>query len=681
MCESEQDQLLRRVELSRAEAARQSRSSRKALGQYFTPAPVAEMMAAMLTGEGEHIAILDPGAGVGSLFAACVGEFCRREHRPERISVTAYEIDAALLPYLRDTLAFCRALCARAGIAFDGEVNHEDFIEAGASLLERVDGMTGARAFTCAILNPPYAKVSSRSAHRQRLRQVGIEAVNLYAAFLDLSARLLTPGGELIAITPRSFCNGPYFRAFRRAFLDRMAIRRLHLFESRRDIFREDAVSQENLILHAVKGPASAQAVVVASSIGQDDNLLMMREVGRERVVDPSDDQSFIRIVPDAAGQWVAECMAALPEKVGDLGITVSTGRVVEYRAQEFLCDEGEVGAVRLLHPAHLRDGSILWPHPTMRKPQSIRVAEGSRHLLVPRGHYVLVKRFSLKEDRRCINAGVYDGDRATDAVVGFENHLNYFHCGGGGLDPALARGLAAYLNSTLVDTYFRQFSGHTQVNATDLRNLRYPSATQLRDLGELLPDSAMSQTRIDELVGGMLPAPWGGAGSDPARGRRRIEEALLLLRALGLPRAHLSESAAVTLLALLDLKADIPWREARVRPLDVPSLIAFCAEHYGKHYRPHRNDLEGHQILDRFRELGVASQVAVTEISPSDEPAAMYVVDHGILPFLRAFGPESGDTAMPIPLDRPPGVLHLTADEPRNGEAIGSRLCSPATP
>jgi adenine-specific DNA-methyltransferase len=39
---------------------------------------------------------------------------------------------------------------------------------------------------------------------------------------------------------------------------------------------------------------------------------------------------------------------------------------------------------------------------------------------------------------------------------------------------------LAAFLNSTVLDVYFRQFNGHTQVNATDLRNLRYPSRSQL---------------------------------------------------------------------------------------------------------------------------------------------------------------------------------------------------------
>ncbi len=66
--------------------------------------------------------------------------------------------------------------------------------------------------------------------------------------------------------------------------------------------------------------------------------------------------------------------------------------------------------------------------------------------------------------------------------MVGFENHLNYYHREGGGLPISLARGLVAYLNSSFADTYFRQFNGHTQVNATDLRSLRYPRIEQLEE-------------------------------------------------------------------------------------------------------------------------------------------------------------------------------------------------------
>jgi adenine-specific DNA-methyltransferase len=47
-----------------------------------------------------------------------------------------------------------------------------------------------------------------------------------------------------------------------------------------------------------------------------------------------------------------------------------------------------------------------------------------------------------------------------------------------------LAYGLAAYLNSSFVDKNFRSFNGHTQVNATDLKQMRYPSKSVLESLG-----------------------------------------------------------------------------------------------------------------------------------------------------------------------------------------------------
>ncbi len=70
--------------------------------------------------------------------------------------------------------------------------------------------------FDCAILNPPYRKIRTESREREFLRAIGVETSNLYAGFLAVTARLLASGGEMVAITPRSFCNGPYFEPFRR---------------------------------------------------------------------------------------------------------------------------------------------------------------------------------------------------------------------------------------------------------------------------------------------------------------------------------------------------------------------------------------------------------------------------------------------------------------------------------
>jgi hypothetical protein len=81
------------------------------------------------------------------------------------------------------------------------------------------------------------------------------------------------------------------------------------------------------------------------------------------------------------------------------------------------------------------------------------------------------------------------------------ENHLNVFHIGREPLSEDLAHGLATYLNSTAVDQYFRQFNGHTQVNATDLRSMRYPDRATLVALGQWAKGRTLTQAQIDEKV------------------------------------------------------------------------------------------------------------------------------------------------------------------------------------
>ena len=103
---------------------------------------------------------------------------------------------------------------------------------------------------------------------------------------------------------------------------------------------------------------------------------------------------------------------------------------------------------------------------------------------LFPTGCYTLVKRFSSKEEKRRIVARVFTPSDAPCEYIGFENHLNVFHKAKKGISHELALGLAVYLNSTLIDEYFRQFNGHTQVNVTDLRLLKYPSTEILIELG-----------------------------------------------------------------------------------------------------------------------------------------------------------------------------------------------------
>lgn len=494
--------LVEQVERVRLQANKHiDEHQRTALGQYMTPAAIARLMASMLTCDTAHVSLLDAGAGIGSLLSAVVEQLSMRSIRPESIHITAYEIDTQLKPYLEETLQRCVHAARNVGVTCSYELIQADFITDIVEQLTNPLFIAQPKSYTCAILNPPYRKIQTNSVTRKNLRRAGIETSNLYTAFLALVMQVLGPGGELVAITPRSFCNGPYFRPFRENMLQTVSLQRFHLFNTRRDTFQDDDVLQETVIFSAIKSSIQSPIVDLTTSDRPDDDIFTLRSIPFEQLVYPQDPERFIHLVTDLSGEQVAEQISRLAARLRDLDLCVSTGRVVDFRAQSFLRAMPETGCVPLIYPNHLRHGTLQWPQLQSKKPNALLQSEETNELLVPNEYYVLVKRFSAKEEQRRVVAMVYDPTDFPFSSVGFENHLNYFHANGKGLDAPLAYGLAAYLNSTVVDSYIRQFNGHTQINATDLRNLRYPSKEQLIAIGRRIHRELLPQDEIDRLI------------------------------------------------------------------------------------------------------------------------------------------------------------------------------------
>lgn len=483
-------------------------AKRRELGQFLTPGAVADFMASLFEAHRRSLNLLDAGAGAGSLTAALVRRLCSGHRKPKEIAVTAYEIDPAMLEPLRATLSACRRECERVGVGFLATVHSADFIEAVVPMVRGDLFAPESPRFNAAIVNPPYRKIRSDSAPRLLLRSAGIEASNLYTGFLALVTRLLSSGAEMVAVTPRSFCNGPYHRPFREDFLAQMSLRHLHVFESRSAAFGGDDVLQENIVFHAVKSEQKPERVTISTSSGRPGADVHKRFVPYHEVVSATDPERFIHLVVDDSQARVRDAVTRLTTTLEGLGLSVSTGRVVDFRADAYLRQQPAPDTAPLIYPCHLNGGFVRWPKENGRKPNAIIAGTHTQDLLVPSETYVLVKRFTAKEERRRVVACVYDPRRVQAHQVGFENHLNYFHASGHGLPMDLAKGLAVFLNSTLVDSYFRQFNGHTQVNATDLRNLRYPTDAQLLHLGRLVGDPAADQEKLDSLLQKELDAP-----------------------------------------------------------------------------------------------------------------------------------------------------------------------------
>lgn len=455
-------------------------------------------MASLFEREVPIVRILDPGAGTGALFAALTERLISRPHRPRSIEVLAYETDRNIVGHLEATVGLCRELCAQTGVAFQGIIRCEDFISSAVSQLRENLFAAMQDSFTHVILNPPYKKINSDTRTRRLLSTAGMETSNLYAAFVWLAASLTRPSGEIVAITPRSFCNGPYFRRFRKALLGLVDLRHIHMFESRKEAFADDGVLQENIIFHGIRNEAQERTVRISVSKGPVFNESQVREVPFHDVVFPDDSDAFIHLSEADDARQVMADMSRFTATLPDLGLEVSTGRVVDFRAREFLHQDPEGGTAPLVYPCHFENGFIRWPLRGGKKPNAVLLSDETKDLLVPSGYYVLTKRFTAKEERRRIVGAIYDPTRIEAPWVGFENHVNYFHSKGRGLPRDLARGLAIYLNSSLFDRCFRLFSGHTQVNATDLRKMRYPSRKQILKLGRELKARLPDQERID---------------------------------------------------------------------------------------------------------------------------------------------------------------------------------------
>lgn len=477
------------------------RTRQQKLGQFLTSTPTADFMASMFGPLPNMVRLLDAGAGSGALTHAFVSRVCDRKSEVRAIDATVYELDHSILVALSETMLDCQRRCTKAGIHFSYTVHSADFIQEMSGRLAGDMFGVPPPVFDAAIVNPPYRKISVDSTERCALRSIGIETSNLYTGFIALIVRLLVSGGQIVGITPRSFCNGPYFRSFREDFLNHMELRRLHIFESRKAAFRTDNVLQENIIFHAVKGRNQPREMVVSSSSGEHGDAITETIFPFVEIVHPHDTEKFIHIPSSPSHATAKETMDGLNSSLASLGVTVSTGRVVDFRLKEALRKEPERGTVPLVYACHFNGGTVHWPKLEARKPNAILDNDETRPWLVPSGVYLLTKRFTSKEERRRLVACMFDPDQVKAQWLGFENHLNYLHSNGHGLERGLAIGLFAFLNSTVVDQYFRRFSGHTQVNATDLRTLAYPDRDTLQAMGREINTLNLSQEEIDQLV------------------------------------------------------------------------------------------------------------------------------------------------------------------------------------
>ncbi len=335
-------------------------------------------------------------------------------------------------------------------------------------------------------MNPPYFKINGDSAHAKLLPTVVCGQPNIYALFLTAACGHLKAQGKLVAITPRSFCSGLYFREFRRWFFQRMTLSRVHLFESRTETFKESNVLQESVITVSERLGQRLPRVEITRSFGRDfTGDLDAETLPSNVVIDDSSANMWVRIPESSADTEILRQVDAWPQRFSDLGLRISTGPVVAFRATKFLRkDADEPGTVPLYSVHNVRPFLTVWPLATNGKPTAFRLCAESRKFVLPTRNYVFLRRFSAKEERRRLTASCFFATHQRAPFIAVENHLNYVYHRARELTDDEVYGLAALFNSTMLDRYFRSISGNTQVNATEVRTMPLPDLEVVARIG-----------------------------------------------------------------------------------------------------------------------------------------------------------------------------------------------------
>ncbi len=493
---------------------------RKNGGHYLTPTTIARFMAAHSSYSKPHMCVLDPGSGTGILSAA-VCEAASRSGTVKSLHIDAYEIDQSLADLSRLVLAFAQDWLDQRGVRLTFSVTHRDFVlEHADALRARSENSLWGRnegpdaEYDLVISNPPYFKISKDDPRAVAWASVVHGQPNIYAIFMAISAELLSLNGRLVYIVPRSFASGPYFRRFREVFFRKVAPTAIHLFESRKDVFKNQTVLQENLVFGArprMEGEAFDEGQVLVSHSKAAHDLAERQSllVNIDSVLDLASKNKELSIPLCPEDLELVEAMRAWPNTLHSLGLEVSTGPVVPFRATQFLTHR-PLGSrtAPLLWMQHVHPMRTAWPSPAAEKPQWIKTAPESMKLLVSDATYVLIRRFSAKEEKRRLVAAPLSRGALNEDLIGLENHLNYVRGVLTELDEELAYGLSALLNSTFLDRFFRISNGNTQVSATELRAMPLPAERDIRTIGEEAQrrfDSAHDLSDLDALVAGTL--------------------------------------------------------------------------------------------------------------------------------------------------------------------------------
>ena len=474
------------------------KTERKKIGQFFTSKNTAIFMANMFKEDiDKDLTILDPGAGTGILSAALIERLQSLDLNS--IHLVLYENDNNIIPTLE---ANCKYLINSSKIPLTINLVKKNFIlenEFENSLLD------SNPKFDLIISNPPYKKIPKKAPESQKMLNIVYGSPNLYFLFMAMSLHHLKENGEMIFIIPRSWTSGNYFKTFRKYLINNGEINNIHLFINRNNLFKQDSILQETIIIKLSKTHNNPEFINVSSSNDFMFNDLKQFKLPYELAIS-KDENSFIFLPTNQSEVNVLTLLNKFEYTLTDLGIKLKTGLTVGFRNKNLLFDYQCPKSVPIFYPYHFNEGYVKFPVDTDKKQF---ILEEKASLLQDNKNFLFLKRFSSKEEKRRLQPAIYLHDTLNEfSYISTDNKINFIDTINKNDYLTLPElyGLFALFNSTLYDKYYRILDGSTQVNASEINSMPVPDRNSLKELGtKIIQSNNLTTQYCDKILGDLI--------------------------------------------------------------------------------------------------------------------------------------------------------------------------------
>jgi hypothetical protein len=128
---------------------------------------------------------------------------------------------------------------------------------------------------------------------------------------------------------------------------------------------------------------------------------------------------------------------------------------------------------------------------------------------------------------------------------------------------------------------------------------------------------------------------------------KQRLTETGEILAALQFGPRQRNDTAAYTLLALLDLRPNVPWEDAQAPLRGITPVIDFVAQEYGVRYAPNTRETIRDDAVKFFVEAGLLLRNPDDPNRPTNSGKTVYQIEPSALALLRNFGSKKWTPAL----------------------------------